>query len=70
MLLEALQELGLSNTELAKAQSDTIRLKLLKIGAQIRITVRRIWLSLSQSYPYAALFRQVHENLRQVPLRC
>ena len=70
VLLEALQELGLSKTELAKAQSETIRLKLLKIGAQVRVTVRKIWLSLSQSYPYAALFRQVHENLRQVPLRC
>ncbi len=70
VLLEALQDLGLSNTELAKAQSETIRLKLLKIGAQVRITVRKIWLSLSQSYPYAALFRQVHENLRQIPLRC
>ncbi|MDJ0862881.1 MAG: IS1380 family transposase [Gammaproteobacteria bacterium] len=70
VLLEALQDLGLSNTELAKAQSETIRLKLLKIGAQVRITVRKVWLSLSQSYPYAALFRQVHENLRHVPLRC
>ncbi len=70
VLLEALQELGLSKTELARAQSETIRLKLLKIGAQVRITVRKIWLSLSQSYPHAALFRKVHENLRLIPLRC
>ncbi len=70
VLLEALQRLGLAETELARAQSDTIRLKLLKIGAQVRITVRKVWLSLSQSYPYARLFRQVYENLRQVPLRC
>lgn len=70
VLLEALQRLGLQGTKLAQAQSDTIRLKLLKIGAQIRITVRKVWLSLSESYPYAQLFRQVHENLQRVPLRC
>ena len=70
VLLEALQRLGLQGTKLARAQCDTIRLKLLKIGAQIRITVRKVWLSLSESYPYAALFRQVHANLQRIPLRC
>ena len=41
LLMEALRRLGLAGTELARAQCDTLRLKLLKIGAQIRVTVRR-----------------------------
>ena len=80
-LMNALRRLGLKGTELAKARCDTIRLKLLKIGAQIKVTVRKVWVSLSESYPYQQLFRQVCENLSVVlrpgsgqvcpiPLRC
>jgi Transposase DDE domain group 1 len=47
LLMQALRRLGLAGTELAKAQCNTVRLKLLKIGAQIRITVRKVWVSLS-----------------------
>jgi len=65
-----LRRLGLAGTELAKAQCATIRLKLLMIGALIHISVRKVWVSLTRGYPYAALFRQVHENLRAVPLKC
>ena len=43
MLMHALRRLGLRNTDLARAQCGTIRLKLLKIGAQVRLTVRHIW---------------------------
>jgi hypothetical protein len=70
VLMVALRRLGLAGTELAKAQCDTIRLKLLKIGAQIRITVRKVWLAFSESYPFAALFRQVYTSLQRIPLRC
>ena len=63
-LLQALRRLGLRGTEMAQAQCQTIRLKLLKIGAQIRITVRKVWVSLAGGYPYAALFTQVYGNLR------
>jgi hypothetical protein len=42
VLIEGLQRLGLQGTELARAQAATIRLRLLKIGARIRITVRKI----------------------------
>jgi hypothetical protein len=72
-LMQALRRLGLKGTKLAKAQCGTIRLKLLKIGAQIRVTVRKVWVSLSESYPYQQLFRQVYENLIglcPIPLRC
>jgi len=72
-LMQALRRLGLKGTKLARAQCNTIRLKLLKIGAQIRVTVRKVWVSLSESYPYQQLFRQVYENLIRLcptPLRC
>ena len=72
-LMLALRRLGLKETELAKAQCGTIRLKLLKIGARIRVTVRKVWVSLTESCPYQSLFRQVYDHLcRQhpVPLRC
>jgi Transposase DDE domain group 1 len=51
VLLQRLRRLGLDGTELAKAQCATIRLKLLKIGALIRITVRKVWVSLAGGYP-------------------
>jgi hypothetical protein len=83
LLLEALRRLGLQGTPLADAQCQTIRLKLLKIGALVRVTVRKVWVALSESYPYQAIFRQVFDNLGRVlapsggptrvippPLRC
>jgi len=73
VLLTALRRRGLAGTELAPARCDTIRLKLLKIGALIRVTVRKVWVSLAESYPYRALFQQVYENLVRLcplPLRC
>ena len=70
VLMEALRRLGLKQTELAAAQASTIRLKRLKIGALIRITGRRVWLSLAGGYPYVDLFRQVYAQLRLLPLRC
>jgi hypothetical protein len=70
VLLQALRRLGLKGTALAHAQCHTIRLKLLKIGAQIRVTVRKVWVSLASGSPYAALFAQVYTNLRAAPLRC
>lgn len=66
IVLRALRQFGLPQTELAQAQCDTIRLKLLKIGAVIRISVRRIYVSLSESYPFRALFERVWVNLRRV----
>lgn len=63
LLMSALRRLGLKGTDLAKAQCDTIRLKLFKIGARIRVTARKIWVSLSSGYPMAALFARVCANL-------
>ena len=64
LLMSALRRLGLAGTAWAGAQCDTIRLKLLKIGAQVQVTVRKVWLSLSEAYPYQALFAAVYKNLR------
>lgn len=68
-LMEALRRLGLKQTDLAQAQCSTIRLKLLKIGALIRISVRKVWVSLAGGYPYHDLFTQACAQLRAVPLR-
>jgi len=73
VLMTALQRLGLEGTDMARAQCDSIRLRLLKIGAQIRVTVRNVWISLAESYPYRQLFERVYANLMRlcpIPLRC
>jgi hypothetical protein len=70
ILMHALRRLGLKNTDLAHAQCQTIRLKLLKIGAQVRVTVRNIWISLAGGYPFADTFAAVVANLQSLPLRC
>jgi hypothetical protein len=73
VLLSAMRRIGLADTSLERAQCGTIRLKLLKIGALVRITVRKIWISFSQSYPYRDQFLQVLANIRGSPpvvLRC
>ena len=66
ILMQTLRRLGLQGTELAQAQCDTIRLKLFKIGAQIRISVRKVWISFSESYPYLSLFHKVLVRLQQM----
>ena len=63
-LVSGLRRLGLKATELAQAQVATIRTKLLKIGAQIRVTVRKVWVSMASSYPWPSLYQQVWSNLR------
>jgi hypothetical protein len=63
VLLQTLRRTALAGTELEKAQCGTIRLKLLKIGALVRVTVRKIWISLAEGYPYAALFAHVLATL-------
>jgi hypothetical protein len=64
VLVSGLRRLGLKATELATAQAATIREKLFKIGARVRVSVRRVWLSMASSYPHQRLFQQVWANLR------
>ncbi len=63
-LIEALRRLGLKGTAWAEAQVDTIRLKLLKIGAIVRLSVRRVLLQLSSAYPWKTLYSQAFLALR------
>ena len=63
-LMEALRRLGLQGTAWAQAQVDTIRLKLLKIGAIVRVSVRRLLLQLSSTYPWKDLYAQAFHALR------
>jgi hypothetical protein len=65
ILVSGLRRVGLKGTELAQAQVSTIRTKLLKIGAQIRVSVRKVWVSMASSYPWQGLYQQVWTNLRR-----
>ncbi len=67
VLLSAMRRIGLVETPLERAQCSTIRLKLLKVGALVRITVRKIWISFSQSYPYRQQFLRVLGKIRAAP---
>ena len=68
IVMRALRQFGLPQTEFAQAQCDTIRLKLLKIGAVIRFSVRRVCVAFSEAYPLRELFGRVCEKLRALPL--
>jgi hypothetical protein len=63
VLVEHVRRTALAGTELATAQVPTIRTKLLKVGAVVRTSVRRVVLHFSGSYPLADLFRQVAAKL-------
>ena len=64
VLLDALRRLGLAGTAWTQAQGQTIRLRLLKIAAQVRITARRIWIRYSSAYPWQNLFAAAWAALR------
>jgi len=66
VLLCALRRLALQHTQFAKATCGTIRLKLLKIGALVRTSVRRITFAMASSYPYQRDFALAHANLTNV----
>jgi hypothetical protein len=63
LLMERLRAWGLAGTELAAATAGSVRLKLLKVAAQVRVSVRRVYVQLSSAYPLQALFRLCHRRL-------
>lgn len=67
-LLSELRRLGLSGTTWARAQCGTIRLRLLKIGAHVRVTSRRLWISMSSAYPWKSILLDVLSRLRASPV--
>lgn len=64
-----LPRLGLQDTELERATPGTIRARLLKVGAQIRVRVRRVVVALSEAFPAQEFFMQTARNLAALPAR-
>lgn len=67
VLMQSLRQYGLGKSELADAQLGTIRLKLLKVGAQIRLSVRRVVIAFSSAWAGQGVFHQVYQQLQQLP---
>ena len=67
VLLSALRRLALPGTELAQATCGSIRLKLLKLGARVTVSVRRIKIAIASACPYQAEFVLAHARLRAPP---
>jgi Transposase DDE domain group 1 len=65
VLVEGLRRVALAGTELARAYCGTIRTRLLKIGARVTVSVRRIWVSLASAHPAEAVFAQAVTNLQR-----
>jgi Transposase DDE domain group 1 len=63
LLRERLRALGLAGTDLANATAGSVRLKLLKVAAQVRVSVRRVYVQLNTAYPWQELFRVCHRRL-------
>jgi hypothetical protein len=66
LLMERLRYLGLAGTELAQATVGSVRLKLLKVAAQVRVSVRRVDVPLSSAYPLQELFRLCQRRLMRL----
>ena len=68
LLMERVRALGLWGTELAQATVGSVRLKLLKVAAQVKVSVRRVYVQLSSAYPMQDLFRLCHRRLMALAL--
>jgi hypothetical protein len=62
-LICALRRIGLVHTQFAQATCATIRLKLLKIGALVRVSVRRVKFAMASAYPWQHEFVHAHDRL-------
>jgi len=61
---------NLAGTELATATVETLRLKLLKVGALVKQSVRRVLFIMPRAYPYQDQFATALRNIQNMPLRC
>ncbi len=66
-LMLGLRRMGLAGTSWAQAQTETIRRRLLKIGVRVKVTARRVWLSMAEGWPDRDLFEAVWRALRAPP---
>lgn len=69
-LMNAMRRMALKGTRLARATCGTIRLKLLKLGAQVTVSTRRFLVHFASACPYQDVFLQAWRNLHHHPLRC
>jgi hypothetical protein len=65
VLLCALRRIGLAGSQFAAASCGTIRLKLLKLGALVRVSVRRIKIAIASACPWHEEFEHAHARLRE-----
>lgn len=65
-MMNLLRERGLKGTELERAYPTTIRERLLRLAAQVKVSVRRVAVSLTSSYPFQGMFRKVYRQIRQL----
>jgi hypothetical protein len=63
LLLNELRRIGLTGTRWAGARPSTLRNKLLKIGARVRVTTRKVWVALASAHPYEQLFALAYHRL-------
>ena len=68
LLMERVRALGLSGSQLAQATVGSVRLRLLKVAAQVTVSVRRVYVQMSSAYPLQALFALCHRRLMSLPL--
>ena len=68
LLLERLRARGLTGTDLARATAGSVRLKLLKVAAQVTVSVRRVHVRLSSAWPWQEVFRICARRLTALPL--
>lgn len=63
MLMERVRTIGCQGTELARATAGTLRLKLMKVAAQVKVSVRRVYVQLCSAYPLQKLFALCQKRL-------
>jgi hypothetical protein len=68
LLMERLRTWGLAGTDLARATAGSVRQKVLKVAAQVTVSVRRVYVRLSSAYPWQSLFRRCHQRLAALTL--
>ena len=65
VLMHLLRSIGCAGTEFAGAQCHSLRLRLLKIGALVKLSVRRVTVHMASGYPYQDQFRRIYANLQR-----
>jgi hypothetical protein len=67
LLIVNLRRLALAGTELAAAQASTLRARLFKIGALVKVSVRRVYVQISSAFPLQELLALALRRLRAPP---